>query len=130
MRKRVFPAIAMTVGISIIAASALFPARATPAAQGFSLWTSGERSGIAFDLWTRPAQDGGGFYYLLWAGTHANVADRSQPEVAVYFDSNVATVNGAWLVDCYNEASPSSQCLNPERKPEHMRQRGFLPSPF
>ena len=131
MLKKVLKTVAMAAGIGIsVAASPFSPAQASPEAQGFSLWTSGERSGIAFDLWTRPAREGGGFYYLLWEGTHANVTDRSQPEVAVFFDSNIATVNGDWLVDCYNNGSYGSECLDPSRKPNHVRQRGSIPAPL
>lgn len=130
MLKHVSKAVAITAGVGIFVASALSPAKASPEAEGFSLWTSGERSGIAFDLWIRPARQGGGFYYFLWEGSHANVTDRTRPEVAISFDSNAATVNGAWLVDCYNDASYSSQCLDPGSKPTHVRQRGSIPAPF
>lgn len=98
---------------------------------GFTLWNDGEMSGVAFKVWTRPARQGGGFYYFLWGGHYANITDHARPEVAVYFDSNIATVNGSWLVDCYNNASSRSLCANAEGKPDHVRRSGgSIPAPL
>ncbi len=93
-------------------------------ADGFSLWNFGERSGVAFDVWTRPAREGGGFYYFLWQGQYAAIADTAEPEVAAFFYSNIAQVNGSWLVDCLDNGSTSPQCQNPGGKPSHMRFTG------
>ena len=137
MLKHVLRTVTLSTSLSVLALSSLLsPALAAtkenqggsgPA--GFSLWNDGEMSGIAFDVWTRPARDGGGFYYFLWAGAYAGITDHAQPEVAVFFDSNIATVNGAWLVDCYGNASYSPECLNAERKPNHVRSLGSIPAP-
>ncbi|MGC1527397.1 MAG: hypothetical protein WA783_15225 [Phormidesmis sp.] len=138
MLKRVLKTIAVSTSTGVLAvASFLTPATASleahqtqMEANGFSLWNDGEISGVAFDVWTRPARLGGGFYYFLWAGHYANISDHAQPEVAVFFDSNVATVNGAWLVDCYNYASYDPECLNSAQKPAHVRQLGSIPAPL
>lgn len=96
----------------------------------FSLWNSGEMSGIAFDVWRRPAASGGGYYYFLWKGQYASVADKGDPEVVVFFDSNTAQLKSAFLVDCYNAPSSSMSCLNPETKPAHYRYAGFCTFPW
>ena len=123
-------ALATTLGLSSLL-PALTPAadaqeprhHALMEADGFSLWNHGERSGVAFDVWTRPAREGGGFYYFLWQGQYAAVTDTAEPEVVVFFDSNIATVNGNWLVDCLNNGS-SDWCQKPEDKPAHARFTG------
>ncbi len=99
------------------------PYQQTMAADNFSLWNSGEMSGIAFDIWRRPAAVGGGYYYFLWKGQYASVPDKGNPEVVVFFEGNIAQLKSAFLVDCYNASdsySPGS-CLNPESKPAHYR---------
>lgn len=96
----------------------------------FSLWNSGEMSGIAFDVWRRPAASGGGYYYFLWKGQYASVADKGDPEVVVFFDSNTAQLKSAFLVDCYNAPGSSMTCLNPETKPVHYRYAGFCIFPW
>lgn len=96
----------------------------------FSLWNSGEMSGIAFDVWRRPAASGGGYYYFLWKGQYASVADKGDPEVVVFFDSNTAQLKSAFLVDCYNASGSSMSCLNPETKPVHYRYAGFCIFPW
>lgn len=93
-------------------------------ADGFSLWSSGERSGVAFDVWTRPAREGGGFYYFLWQGQYSSVPDTAEPEVAVFFYSNIAKVDGSWLVNCLSNNSTGSQCQNSGSKPSHVRVTG------
>ncbi|NJM99838.1 MAG: hypothetical protein HC800_24295 [Phormidesmis sp. RL_2_1] len=90
-------------------------------ADNFSLWNSGEMSGIAFDVWRRPAASGGGFYYFLWQGQYGRVADTGDPEVVVFFDSNIAQLKSELLTDCYNAPATSTTCLNPESKPAHYR---------
>ncbi|MGB3291648.1 MAG: hypothetical protein WBB01_01510 [Phormidesmis sp.] len=90
-------------------------------ADNFSLWNSGEMSGIAFDVWRRPAASGGGFYYFLWQGQYGRVADTGDPEVVVFFDSNMAQLKSEFLTDCYNAPTSSDTCLNPDRKPAHYR---------
>lgn len=113
------------------AASAQAPRHhASMEADGFSLWNSGERSGVAFDVWTRPAREGGGFYYFLWQGQYSSIADTAEPEVAVFFYSNIAKVDGSWLVDCIDNGSASSQCQNPNSKPSHMRFTGSCIFPW
>ena len=88
-------------------------------ADGFSLWNSGEMSGIAFDVWRRPAAAGGGYYYFLWQGQYGRVADKGDPEVVVFFDSNMAQLKSEFLTDCYNASG--NTCLNPDSKPTHYR---------
>lgn len=97
-------------------------------ADSFSLWNSGEMSGIAFDVWRRPAASGGGYYYFLWKGQYARVADKGDPKVVVFFDSNTAQLKSEFLVDCYNGAG--SACLNPETKPTHYRYEGLCIFPW
>ena len=98
-------------------------------ADSFSLWSYGERSGVAFDVWTRPARAGGGFYYFLWQGQYAAIPETAEPEVVVFFDSNIAQVKGNWLVDCLNGGS-SDGCRNPEDKPAHARFTGSCIFPW
>lgn len=76
-------------------------------ADNFSLWNSGEMSGIAFDVWRRPAASGGGYYYFLWQGQHGRVTDTGDPEVVVFFDSNMAQLKSEFLTDCYNAPTSS-----------------------
>lgn len=99
-------------------------------AAGFTLWNDGEMNGVAFDVWTRPAREGGGFYYFLWGGQYANIVDYGSPEVMVYFDSNIAQVNGAWMRDCYDNASYGDQCQNAGGKPAHIRHAGPCALPW
>ena len=93
-------------------------------ADNFSLWNTGEMSGIAFDVWRRPAASGGGFYYFLWQGQHGRVTDTGDPEVVVFFDSNLAQLKSEFLTDCYSASTTSDFCLNPDRKPAHYRFEG------
>ncbi|MGD1867584.1 MAG: hypothetical protein ACFB0D_23790 [Phormidesmis sp.] len=129
-------AVSLSLGVLTVA-SAFSPAIAAPKENsasdgpaGFTLWNDGEMSGIAFDVWTRPARDGGGFYYFLWAGEYADITNHARPEVAVFFDSNIATVNGAWLTDCYADASYRTECQNAAQKPSHVRSRDSIPAPI
>lgn len=102
----------------------------TMTADDFTLWNSGESQNIAFNVWKRPARAGGGFYYFLWEGQYADVVDRGNPEVVVFFDSNVAQLNSEFLVDCYHAGSSSSTCLNPQSKPVHYRYTGACIFPW
>ena len=88
----------------------------------------GGSSGVAFDVWTRPAR-AGGFYYFLWQGQYAAIPETAEPEVVVFFDSNIAQVKGNWLVDCLNGGS-SDGCRNPEDKPAHARFTGSCIFPW
>lgn len=100
-------------------------------ADGFTLWNSGERSGIAFNVWTRPAALGGGYYYFLWEGRYTDVADTSNPEVVVFFEGNVVQLKAEFLVDCYAEnIAYQRECQNPEQKPTHYRYQGTCIFPW
>ena len=91
----------------------------------FSLWNSGESQGVAFNVWRRKGKSGGGYYYFLWAAPYASVEDRGDPEVVVFFDSNIARLDSEYLVDCYKEGSyAQQQCDEPEQKPTHYRYAG------
>ncbi len=103
--------------------------RQAMAADGFTLWNSGESQNIAFNVWKRPARAGGGFYYFMWEGQYASVADRGNPEVVVFFDSNLAQLNSDFLVDCYHAGS-GSICLNSQNKPAHYRYTGACIFPW
>ena len=130
-------ALAGSLGLVSLASALIAPALAQEAyyqqvmrADNFSLWNSGEMSGIAFDVWRRPAASGGGFYYFLWQGQYGRVADKGDPEVVVFFDSNMAQLKSEFLTDCYNAPSTSNTCLNPDRKPVHYRFDGPCTFPW
>lgn len=93
-------------------------------ADDFSLWKTGERSGIAFDVWRRSAASGGGYYYFLWKGQYANVVNTGDPEVVVFFEGNIAQLKSAYLTDCYEAPAGSNSCLEPDKKPSHYRYAG------
>ncbi|MBD0336610.1 MAG: hypothetical protein ICV62_14070 [Cyanobacteria bacterium Co-bin13] len=64
---------------------------------GFYLWQSGRFDNIGFDVWAK--RGGGGFYYFLWGQSYP--ADRSNPEVVVFFDSNTIFVREEVVRACY-----------------------------
>lgn len=91
----------------------------------FSLWNSGESRGVAFNVWKRKAKSGGGYYYFMWEAPYAGVEDRGNPEVVVFFDSNIARLDSEYLVDCYKDGDTyAQQCDEPESKPVHYRYAG------
>ena len=121
----------------LLATTAVLPASAqnlvheqAMEADGFSLWNSGERGGVAFDVYNRSASAGGGYYYFLWSGNYGAVADHSDPEVVVFFQSNIARVTEPMLTDCYNANQNDDQCLEPDRKPTHFRHVGPCAFPW
>lgn len=133
MINRLLSRISLAGGLGLIALSPLLTpaalAQNTPheqamAADDFTLWNDGEMNGIAFDVWTRSAASGGGFYYFLWEGNYENIADHGSPEVVVFFESNIAQVNTNLLTDCFRDGSYSDTCWKPERKPTHYRYTG------
>lgn len=112
------------------AAQAGMDYRQAMAADRFTLWNSGESQNVAFNVWKRQARAGGGFYYFMWEGQYANVADRGNPEVVVFFDSNITQLNSEFLVDCYWAGSYSPTCLEPQSKPVHYRYEGSCIFPW
>ena len=100
------------------------------AADDFFLWKTGERGGIAFDVWRRSAASGGGYYYFLWEGQYADVEDTGSPEVVVFFEGNIAQLKQAFLTDCYHAPASSNTCLEPDKKPVHYRYDGSCVFPW
>ena len=133
MLNRILAALIITSGFSLSAVihSSIPPAAANDKphlqameAAGYTLWNDGEITGVAFDVWTRTARQGGGFYYFLWEGHYADITDYGSPEVVVSFNSNIAQVNGVMIEDCFADGGYGTECLNPENKPEHFRHVG------
>lgn len=65
--------------------------------EGLTRWTSGRFDDVAYDVWIRRRSSG--FYYFLWSMPAPE--DRSNPEIIVYFDSNVSRLNRAFVLGCY-----------------------------
>lgn len=140
MLNKIVSALAIAGGISLLSATtALTPSstaqealdyQAVMKSDKFTLWNSGETQNVAFNVWKRPARAGGGFYYFLWKGPYAKVADRGNPEVVVFFDSNVVQANSEFLVDCYDNGRPGLSCVNPDNKPVHYRYQGSCIFPW
>jgi hypothetical protein len=61
----------------------------------------------------------------MWQAPYAAVEDRGEPEVVVFFDSNLVQLNSQFLVDCYQDATYSNTCIDPETKPTHYRWTGI-----
>ncbi len=135
MFKKTVRALATASGISLIALTSVASAQGNEyrqymEADDFSLWNSGESQGVAFNVWRRKGKSGGGFYYFLWKSPYAAVADRGDPEVVVFFDSNIAQLNSDFLVDCYQDGAYDSACQKPKTKPPHYRYTGSCIFPW
>lgn len=126
-------AVAVTSGIGLLSlASSIMPSaiaqttdyREVMENDDFSLWNSGESRGVAFNVWSRKGKAGGGYYYFMWKAPYASVEDRGDPEVVVFFDSNITRLDSEYLVDCYNDGSYGQLCEEPEKKPAHYRYAG------
>lgn len=140
MLRKLISTSATAVGIGVLSlATAIAPAASAQEepphyqameADSFSLWKTGERSGIAFDVWRRSASAGGGYYYFLWKGQYANVVDTGDPEVVVFFEGNIAQLKSAYLTDCYEAPIGSQTCLEPDKKPIHYRHAGTCAFPW
>jgi hypothetical protein len=145
MLNRMISALAIAGGIGVIGfTTALSPSalaqsasvqtqanyRQAMEADRFTLWNSGESQNVAFNVWKRPARAGGGFYYFMWEAPYASVVDRGDPEVVVFFDSNITQLNSEFLVECYNQGSAGSSCLKLESKPVHYRYTGSCIFPW
>lgn len=137
MLRRLLSALAIASSVStVILSTSLVASAQEPRhyqameADSFSLWKTGEMSGIAFDIWRRPAALGGGYYYFLWQGQYANVVDTADPEVVVFFEGNIAQLKSAFLVDCHEAPDSDTFCLNPDRKPAHYRHVGPCAFPW
>ncbi|PZO13570.1 MAG: hypothetical protein DCF25_15965 [Leptolyngbya foveolarum] len=130
---KMLSAVAVTSGIGLLSlASSIMPSaiaqttdyREVMENDDFSLWNSGESRGVAFNVWSRKGKAGGGYYYFMWKAPYASVEDRGDPEVVVFFDSNITRLDSEYLVDCYNDGSYGQLCEEPEKKPAHYRYAG------
>lgn len=139
MLKKAIAALALTSGIGALSFASPFSAAVSAQSNdyrkimeedSFSLWNSGESQGVAFNVWKRKGKAGGGFYYFLWKAPYAKVADRGDPEVVVFFDSNIAQLNSEYLVDCYQNGDSGSVCEKPDKKPVHYRYSGTCIFPW
>lgn len=102
MFKKTIRALAIASSISLISLNFAASAQSNDyrqymEADDFSLWNSGESQGVAFNVWKRKGKSGGGFYYFLWKSPYAAVEDRGDPDVVVFFDSNIAQLNSEFL---------------------------------
>ena len=116
--------IACSVAIALIVAAILSGSNEVMENDDFFLWNSGESRGVAFNVWKRKGKSGGGYYYFMWEAPYAGVEDRGNPEVVVFFDSNIARLDSKYLMDCYQDGSYAQQCDKPEAKPVHYRFAG------
>jgi hypothetical protein len=140
MLNKLIPALAMAGNVGLLSLTTLLSpsafAQAEPdyqqamEADRFTLWNSGESQNVAFNVWRRPARAGGGFYYFMWEGPYANVIDRGDPEVVVFFDSNITQLNSEFLVECYDELGSGELCAKHESKPVHYRYTGSCIFPW
>ena len=130
MLRKTISALTVASGIGLLSLMAIFTPSSSAQSinyeqamenDSFSLWNSGESQGVAFNVWQRKGKAGGGYYYFLWKAPYAVVEDRGDPEVVVFFDSNIAQLNSEYLTDCYQDGSYNSTCLNEETKPPHYR---------
>ncbi|MBD2259696.1 hypothetical protein [Pseudanabaena sp. FACHB-2040] len=94
---------------------------------GFYIWQSGRFDNIGFDVWAK--RGGGGFYYFLWGQPYP--ADRSNPEVVVFFNSNTIFARAEVVRACYLNGALSSTCGSTETNlPAHTRYVGSCAFPW